>query len=96
MSYQLLRRKDLNVNRDQLTKIAFNKNGSLYAIYKVNVQRGIKGKNKSKVDEVLIWGIPKSGAEKFLIKNNLDPLIKYLNTDTVINCVNDVEKGGNL
>ena len=73
------------MNKEKLTMIIFNKNGTLYALYKINVQRGIKGKSKSKVDETLIWGIPKTGVEKWLSKNNLDPLKKYINTDTVIN-----------
>lgn len=40
--------------------ISRNKDGNWYVGYRVKVQRGIKGKNRSKVDELLIVGIPDS------------------------------------
>lgn len=41
----------------------------VYLIFRVpNVQRGIKGKSRSKVDELLIVGIPWSKSEKILSK----------------------------
>lgn len=42
-----------------------NENGDWYVGYRVKVQRGIKGKTKSKVDELLIVGIPGSQFNDF-------------------------------
>ena len=38
--------------------ISKNKNGDYYFGYKVKVQRGIRGKTKAIVDELLIVGMP--------------------------------------
>ena len=43
----------------ELVDVCPNEHGC-YFIYKVKVQRGIKGKTKSKDDELLIIGVPKS------------------------------------
>jgi len=56
----------------ELQYIAKNKDGNYYAIYKVKVQRGIKGKTKSKVDELIIVGIPKSEFKDFCKKHNIN------------------------
>ena len=52
--------------------ISMNANGDFYVGYKVKVQRGIRGKTKSKVDEVLIVGVPKNDFKDFCLKNDLD------------------------
>lgn len=52
--------------------ISKNDNGDYYVGYKVKVQRGIRGKTKSKVDEVLIVGIPKKDFKSFCLKENLN------------------------
>ena len=48
----------MSTNRIQF--ISKNKNGDYYVGFLVPVQRGIKGKNKGKVDELLIVGVPKN------------------------------------
>jgi len=58
--------------KTELQYITKNKDGNYYAIYKVKVQRGIKGKTKSKVDELLIVGIPKSKFKDFCKKHNIN------------------------
>ena len=40
--------------------ISKNENGDFYDGYKIKVSRGMHGKTKSKVDEVMIVGIPQS------------------------------------
>ena len=49
-----------------LQQIVENKDGNFYFIYKVpNVKRGIRGKTRGKVDELLIVGMPrKHGLKK--------------------------------
>ena len=42
-----------------------------YFIYKVPVQRGIKGKTKSKVDEILSVGVPSKGLQAYCINHGL-------------------------
>lgn len=43
----------------------------VYLLFKIKVQRGIKGKSKSKVDELLIVGVPWSKVDKVLAKYGL-------------------------
>lgn len=47
------------MSKPKLIKVSVNDKGA-YFIYEVTVQRGIKGKNKSKVKELLIHGVPLS------------------------------------
>lgn len=49
----------------QLEFISRNKDGNYYVGYTIPVQRGIKGKTRSKVNELIIIGIPKSKFRKF-------------------------------
>ena len=44
---------------DEVVFISKNKDGNYYVGIKVKVQRGIRGKTKSKVDELLIVGLNK-------------------------------------
>lgn len=46
-------------------------NGGYYFGYKTKVQRGIKGKTKSKVDELLIYGMPTDKAIKYMKKEKI-------------------------
>ena len=47
--------------------ISWNQNGDYYVIFKVpSVPRGIHGKSKGHVDEVLIVGVPKNKIDMFL------------------------------
>lgn len=47
---------------------SFTKNGALYITYYVIVKRGIRGKDKGEVREVLIVGMPKTKWEAYLTK----------------------------
>ena len=51
--------------------ISKNKNGDYYFGFKVKVQRGIKGKTKSKVDELIIVGMPKEKVADFCKKEGI-------------------------
>ena len=52
--------------------ISFNEHGA-YFIYRVpSVKRGIRGKSRGHVDEVMIVGIPKNKVAEYIIKNNID------------------------
>ena len=55
----------------KIIQISQNENGDWYVMYQIPVQRGIKGKTKSKVNEVLIVGIPGSKFDSWCKKNNL-------------------------
>lgn len=60
--------------------ISKNDNGDFYVCYTIMVQRGIKGKSKSKVEEVIIVGVPKNQFKDFCNKHNLnyDEIMKVL------------------
>lgn len=45
--------------------VSKNKNGDFYIGYRVPVQRGIRGKTRGKVDELIIVGVPKADMPKF-------------------------------
>lgn len=53
----------------EVVGISRNKDGNYYIGLKVKVQRGIKGKTKSKVDELLIIGLNKKYFEKWMKDN---------------------------
>lgn len=56
-------------------KLAFvsqNKNGDYYVGYKIPVTRGIRGKTKGTVDELIIVGMNKSKFEEFKEKHKDD------------------------
>ena len=57
--------------KEDIEFISRNKDGNWYVGYRVKVQRGIKGKTKSKVDEVLIVGIPNSKFDEWCKKHNV-------------------------
>ena len=53
---------------EEMMRIKFitrNKNGDYYVGYTIPVKRGIKGKDKAIVDELLIMGVPKSKWPEF-------------------------------
>lgn len=52
--------------------ISKNENGDFYVCHSIMVQRGIKGKSKSKVEEVIIVGVPKNDFKDFCNKHNLN------------------------
>ena len=52
--------------------ISRNENGDFYVCYKTPVQRGIRGKTKAIVDEVLIIGINKYDFKAFCKKHQID------------------------
>lgn len=54
---------------DEVVFISKNKDGNYYVGIKVKVQRGIRGKTKSKVDELLIVGLNKKYFEKWMKDN---------------------------
>lgn len=49
----------------ELVFISKNQNGDYYVGFKIKVNRGIRGKTKSKVDELIIVGIPKDKFPEF-------------------------------
>lgn len=51
--------------------ISKNKNGDFYVGYIIPVQRGIKGKTRSKVNELIIVGVPKAEMPKFCRDHNI-------------------------
>lgn len=55
----------------KLVFIHQNKDGNYYIGYKIPVQRGIKGKNKSVVEELIIVGMHRSKLKDFLKKHNI-------------------------
>lgn len=58
------------MNKD-IAFISKNKNGDYYFGFKVKVQRGIRGKTKSIVDELIIVGMPKEKATDFCKKEGI-------------------------
>ena len=56
--------------KPKLIKVAVNDKGA-YFIYEITVQRGIKGKTKSKVKELLIHEVPLSDLDNFCKKEGL-------------------------
>ncbi len=65
------------MNKDDIVFISENKDGNFYIGYKVKVQRGIKGKTRSKVDELVIVGMNRERFMNWLEQNNME--IKYEN-----------------
>ena len=59
------------IKNSDLVQVSINGGGSIYFLYAIKVQRGIRGKTKGKADELLIMGIPKSAIERYCRKNNL-------------------------
>lgn len=51
---------------DEVVFISKNKDGNYYVGIKVKVQRGIRGKTKGKVDELLIIGLNKKHFDKWI------------------------------
>ena len=54
----------------KLVQVSLN-NAGAYFTYKFKVQRGIRGKSKSKVDEVMVIGIPYKALQKYCEKEEL-------------------------
>lgn len=60
----------VKIMEDKLIQVSFLPKGSAYFMYKIpKVTRGIRGKSKGKVDELLIVGVPFSQMEQFCEKN---------------------------
>ena len=59
------------MKNNDIAFISKNKNGDYYFGFKVKVQRGIKGKTKSKVDELIIVGMPKEKVADFCKKEGI-------------------------
>lgn len=56
----------------KLEAISRNKNGDYYFIYKIPVKRGIRGKNKAIVDELIIVGMNKDRVREYCEKQGID------------------------
>ena len=58
--------------KEQLVQISVNNSGA-YIMYKVPVSRGIRGKTRGKVDELLIVGVPikNDRFHQWCIRNNI-------------------------
>ena len=61
--------KDL-VKRMKLKQLSLNKDGA-YFIYQVEVTRGIRGKTKGKVNEVIIFGVPYADLHRYCIEQHI-------------------------
>ena len=59
------------MNKDDIVFISENEDGNFYIGYKVKVQRGIKGKTRSKVDELIIVGMNRERFMNWLEQNNM-------------------------
>lgn len=62
----------MKINPKDIAFISKNEDGNYYIGLKMKVQRGIKGKTKSKVDELLILGIPKDKFQNWMKENNYE------------------------
>lgn len=60
------------MNKDDIVFISENEDGNFYIGYKVKVQRGIKGKTRSKVDELIIVGMNREKFMNWLEQNNME------------------------
>ncbi len=56
---------------EDIAFIQTNEDGNYYVGYRVKVQRGIRGKNKSKVDELIIVGMHKDDFPAFCKKHHI-------------------------
>lgn len=63
----------MNKETNEVIFISTNKDGNFYIGYKIKVQRGIRGKTKSQVDELLIIGIPRKKFKKYM-QDNIDKM----------------------
>ena len=59
------------MKKDDIVFISENEDGNFYIGYKVKVQRGIKGKTRSKVDELVIVGMNRERFMNWLEQNNM-------------------------
>ena len=64
-------------NTEKLIQVSFNEKG-VYFMYQIPVQRGIKGKTKSIVNELLIVGIPHKQVDVYCIKEKIYITNKYV------------------
>lgn len=55
----------------RLVQFSLNEKDSAYFIYSLPVKRGIRGKTKGKVNEVLIIGVPEKQLDSYCYKHNL-------------------------
>ena len=55
----------MKTKKGNLVDVTINKDGNFYFIYSVEVQRGIRGKSKGKVNELLIVGVNKKNVESY-------------------------------
>ena len=59
------------MNKEDIVFISENEDGNFYIGYKIKVQRGIKGKTRSKVDELIIVGMNRERFMNWLEQNNM-------------------------
>lgn len=59
------------MNKDDIVFISENEDGNFYIGYKIKVQRGIKGKTRSKVDDLVIVGMNREKIYEWLEQNNM-------------------------
>jgi len=55
---------------DELVQVSLHSFGA-YFVYKVKVPRGIKGKTKAKVDEILSVGVPSKNLQRWCIQHDI-------------------------
>lgn len=60
------------MNKDDIVFISENEDGNFYIGYKIKVQRGIKGKTRSKVDELVIVGMNRERFMNWLEQNDME------------------------
>ena len=60
------------MNKDDIVFISENEDGNFYIGYKIKVQRGIKGKTRSKVDELIIVGMNREKFMNWLEQNDME------------------------
>ena len=58
-------------NIENLIQVSLNRHGAYFMYSVPQVKRGIRGKTKGKVDEVLVVGVPLKNVESYCEKANL-------------------------
>lgn len=62
--------------KKEIVFVSCNSDGNFYVGYKIKVQRGIRGKSKSKVDELIIVGIPRDKFNKWCLLEGLKVVVR--------------------
>lgn len=72
----------------ELKQISFTNGGAYFLYLLPNVTRGMHGKNKSKVNEILIVGVPYKDLQNYCIKDNIVITNKavYIDNKKLLQC----------